>query len=126
MGEFLQCVPRGGTPPLIAPIGLAGGRRRLGRIGRNSTRGRAPYPQRVPAAAPQSSALPVATSTPVAIGAPGAPTAAPTGGSAGFPGRIGRDLGGRRDRRRPLSRHFIVPPYAVGPPGIGVGFGHGQ
>jgi PPE-repeat protein len=120
VGEFLNAFPELYALPLIAPIGLTGGV--AGLAGLAAIQPDAPQlPVEAPSPTPQTSTLPAATSSPVAIGAPGAPTAAPTSAPVSPAGSVATSV--------PMSPPptatgpGFVPPYAVGPPGIGSGSG---
>ena len=120
--EVFQAFPELYAIPLIAPIALTGGVAGLGGLGGIQVEAAA-APAVSPAPAPLTSSLPAATSSPVAIGASGtapgtspSPSPASTGitvaGTAPVPPAAGGGTG-------------FVPPYAVGPPGIGVDSGMG-
>jgi PPE-repeat protein len=119
VGEFLSAFPEVYALPLIAPIGLAGGVAGLAGLA-----GIAPEAAHIPAEvpAPQASALPAATSSPVAIGAPGAPAAAPASAPVSPAGSVATSA----SPPPPAAGPGFVPPYAVGPPGIGSGSGMGS
>ena len=121
VGEFLSAFPEVYAIALIAPIGLAGGVAGLAGLA-----GIAPdaahVPAEVAAPAPQPSALPATTSSPVAISAPGAPTAAPASAPVSPAGSVVTSV----SPPPPAAGPGFVPPYAVGPPGIGSGSGMGS
>ncbi len=118
VGEFLSAFPEVYALPLIAPIGLAGGV--AGLAGLAGIAPEAPQvPAGVPAPAPQTSALPAATSSPVAIAAPSAPTTA----SGSAPPAPASTVATSMPTTPPPAGPGFVPPYAVGPPGIGSGSG---
>src|ERR1700742_2967228 len=120
VGEFLNAFPELYALPLLAPIVLTGGVAGLGGLA-----GIQPdVPQiaaDVPAPAPQTSALPAASGSPVAIGAPGAPTTAPVSAPAVPARTVATSVPAAPPP--PAAGPGFVPPYAVGPPGIGTGSG---
>ena len=117
LGEVFQAFPELYALPLVLPVGAVGGIAGLGGLAGIQVEA-ATAPDVSPAPTPQTHSLPSVTSGPAAMGfstSPGtttaptspstastvatsAPTPPPAGGGTGF-----------------------VPPYAVGPPGIGVG-----
>jgi PPE-repeat protein len=117
IGEAFQAFPELYALPLVLPVGAVGGIAGLGGLAGIQVEA-ATAPDVSPAPTPQTHSLPSVTSGPAAMGfstSPGtttaptspstastvatsAPTPPPAGGGTGF-----------------------VPPYAVGPPGIGVG-----
>jgi PPE-repeat protein len=120
VGEFLSAFPEVYALPLIAPIGLAGGA--VGLAGLAAIPADAPQlTADLPSAPPQTSTLPVTISSPVAIGAPSAPTVAP----ASAPPAPASTVATSVPTTPPPSAAGpgFVPPYAVGPPGIGSGSG---
>jgi len=121
VGEFLSAFPEVYALPLIAPIGLAGGLAGLAGLAGIAPEG-AHIPTEVPAPAPQASPLPAATSSPVAIGAPGVPAAAPASAPVTPAGSVATSVA----PPPPAAGPGFVPPYAVGPPGIGTGSGMGS
>jgi PPE-repeat protein len=119
VGEFLSAFPEVYALPLIAPIGLAGGV--AGLAGLAAIPPDAPQlPADAPSAPPQTSALPAATSSPAAIGAPGAPTV-PASAPPAPAGTVATSV--PTTPPPPAAGPGFVPPYAVGPPGIGSGSG---
>jgi PPE-repeat protein len=122
VGEFLSAFPEVYALPLIAPIGLTGGvagLAGLAAIPPGAPQLHAPVP---PAPAPsQTSTLPATTGSPIAIGAPGAPTAA----TATAPVSPAASVASSVPTPPPpaAAGPGFVPPYAVGPPGIGSGSG---
>jgi PPE-repeat protein len=122
VGEFLSAFPEVYALPLIAPIGLAGGV--AGLVG---LAGIAPDgPQLLvegPPPTPQTSTMPAATSSPVAIAAPSAPTTAPASAPPAPAGTVATSV---PPPPPPAAGPGFVPPYAVGPPGIGSGSGMGS
>jgi PPE-repeat protein len=122
VGEFLSAFPEVYALPLIAPIGLAGGV--AGLAGLAAIPPDAPQlPADAPSAPPQTSALPAATSSPAAIGAPGAPTV-PASAPPAPAGTVATSV--PTTPPPPAAGPGFVPPYAVGPPGIGSGSGMGS
>jgi PPE-repeat protein len=120
VGEFLNAFPELYALPLIAPIGLTGGV--AGLAGLAGIQPDAPQlAADVPPPATQVSGLPAATTTPVAIGAPGAPTTAPMSVPAAPAGTVATPVPAAP--APPAPGPGFVPPYAVGPPGIGAGSG---
>jgi PPE-repeat protein len=120
VGEFLSAFPEVYALPLIAPIGLAGGV--AGLAGLAAIAPDAPQlPANAPSAPPQTSTLPAATSSPVAIGAPGAPTTVPASAPVSSAASVATSV--PAPPPPPAAGPGFVPPYAVGPPGIGSGSG---
>jgi PPE-repeat protein len=120
VGEFLNAFPELYALPLIAPIVLTGGvagLAGLAGIQPDATQ----LAAEVPPSATQVSGLPAATSSPVAIGAPGAPTTAPVSAPAAPAGTVATSV--PVSPPPPAAGPGFVPPYAVGPPGIGAGSG---
>jgi PPE-repeat protein len=118
--EVVQAFPEVLAVPLVTPVGALGGVAGLGGLAGIQVEA-ATAPDVSPAPTPQTHSLPSVTSSPAAIGvggtAPGtttAPTSPSTASavttSAATPSPAGGGTG-------------FVPPYAVGPPGIGVGSG---
>ncbi len=115
VGEFLSAFPEVYALPLFAPVVLTGGV--AGLAGLAGIRADAPQlPAEAPSPAPQSSPLPAASSSPVAIGAPSAPTTAPASAPASAVGTVSSSV---PTPPPPPAGPGFVPPYAVGPPGIG-------
>jgi PPE-repeat protein len=120
VGEFLNAFPELYALPLIAPIVLTGGV--AGLAGLAGIQPDAPQlAAEVPPPATQVSGLPATTSSPVAIGAPGAPTTAPVSAPAAPAGTVATSVPAAPPP--PAAGPGFVPPYAVGPPGIGAGSG---
>ena len=120
VGEFLNAFPELYALPLIAPIGLTGGV--AGLAGLAGIQPDAPQlAAEVPPPVTQVSGLPAATSSPVAIGAPGAPTTAPVSAPAAPAGTVATSAAASPPP--PAAGPGFVPPYAVGPPGIGASSG---
>jgi PPE-repeat protein len=121
LGEVFQAFPELYALPLVVSAGAVGGVAGLGGLGGIQPE-MAPAPGMSPAPTPQASSLPAATSSPVAVGASGgapgttaAPSSTPTVSTVAAPASGVPVAGGAG----------FVPPYAVGPPGIGVGSGMG-
>ena len=120
VGEFLSAFPEVYGLALIAPIALTGGV--AGLAGLAGIAPDAPQlPVETPTPTPQTSTVPAATSSPVAIGAPGASTAAPASSPAPAAGSVATSVS--TSPPPPAPDPSFVPPYAVGPPGIGSGPG---
>jgi PPE-repeat protein len=118
--QFVEYYPGVLALPFAVPAGAGAGFAGLAGLGGIQVDA-APAPDVSPAPAPHTSSLPAATSSPVAMGASGgapgtspspspASTASTVAGSVPTPPAAGGGAG-------------FVPPYAVGPPGIGVGSG---
>ena len=120
VGEFLSAFPETYALALIAPITLTGGV--AGLAGLAGIQPAAPQlPAEVPASAPQASTMPAsATGGPVAIGAPSAPTTVPASAPASTAGTVATSV--PTPSSPSAAGPGFVPPYAVGPPGIGSGF----
>jgi PPE-repeat protein len=120
VGEFLNAFPELYALPLIAPIGLMGGV--AGLAGLAGIQPDAPQlAADVPPPAPQASSLPAAAGSPVAIGAAGTPTTAPVSAPAAPASTVATSV--PASPAPPAAGPGFVPPYAVGPPGIGAGWG---
>jgi PPE-repeat protein len=118
--EFVQAFPEVLAVPLIITAAAVGGLGGLGGLAAIQ-----PESALVPvdAAAPpaQSSTLPQVASSPVAFGASGtAPTASPASAPASPANTVASSAPASA---APPAVPGFVPPYAVGPPGIGVGPG---
>ena len=120
VGEFLNAFPELYALPLIAPITLTGGVAGLAGLA-GIQPDAAQLPADVPSPAPQGSTLPAAAGSPVAIGAPGAPTTAPMSAPAAPASTVATSM--PASPPPPAAGPGFVPPYAVGPPGIGAGSG---
>jgi PPE-repeat protein len=119
--EVVQAFPEVLAVPLVAPVGLAGGLAGLGGLAGIQPQA-APLPVESPAPAPQTPSLPAATSSPVAMGAS---TAAPGTTSVPAPAHTASTVAGSASPPPSAAGGGpnFVPPYAVGPPSIGVGSG---
>ncbi len=121
VGEFLSAFPEVYALPLIAPLGLAGGAAGLAGLAGIQPDAAAQLPADVPPAVPQTPTLPAAAGSPVPIGAPGAPTTAPVSAPAAPASTVATSV--PAPPPPPAAGPGFVPPYAVGPPGIGAGSG---
>ncbi|HEY1839756.1 MAG TPA: PPE domain-containing protein [Mycobacterium sp.] len=120
LGEFINAFPELYALPLIAPIGLTGGVAGLAGLA-GIQPDAAPLPVDAQTPAPQTSSLPTATSSPVATGSAGAPTASPVSAPTVPVSTVASTV--PSSPAPPAAGLGFVPPYAVGPPGIGVGSG---
>jgi PPE-repeat protein len=118
--EVVQAFPEVLAVPLVAPVALTGGLAGLGGLGGIQLEA-APVPVESPSPAPQTSSLPAVTSSPAVVSASaGAPTSAP----ASAPAPTASTVTSSVPTPPPVAGGGgFVPPYAVGPPGIGVGAG---
>jgi PPE-repeat protein len=117
--EVVQAFPEVLAVPLVAPLGLTGGVAGLG--GLAGIQPEAAAAPAAPAPGPQTSSLPAATSSPVVVAAPGAaPTSAPASAPASPASTVASSV---PTPPPPAAGPGFVPPYAVGPPGIGLGSG---
>jgi PPE-repeat protein len=118
--EVVQAFPEVLAVPLVAPVGLTGGLAGLGGLAGIQPQA-APLPVESPAPAPQTSSLPAVTSSSAVVSAStGAPTSAP----ASAPAPTASTVISSVSTPPPVAGGGgFVPPYAVGPPGIGVGAG---
>jgi PPE-repeat protein len=119
--EVVQAFPEVLAVPLVAPVGLSGGLAGLGGLAGIQPQA-APLPVESPAPAPQTPSLPAATSSPVAMGAS---TAAPGTTSVPAPAHTASTVASSASPPPSAAGGGpnFVPPYAVGPPSIGVGSG---
>jgi PPE-repeat protein len=118
-GEFLNAFPELYALPLLAPVVLTGGVAGLAGLA-----GIQPDVPQVAAdaPAPQPSTIPAAAGSPVAMGAAGgAPTSAPVSAPAAPASTVAASAPAALPA--PAAGPGFVPPYVVGPPGIGVGSG---
>jgi PPE-repeat protein len=116
VGEFLSAFPEVYAVALIAPLGLTGGVAGLaGLAGIQPVA--APLSAQLPPPATQHPTLPAATGGTVAIGVSGAPTAAPASAPVSAAGSIATSVPASAPAT--AAGPGFVPPYAVGPPGIG-------
>ena len=118
--EVVQAFPEVLAVPLVAPVGLTGGLAGLGGLAGIQPQA-APLAVESPAPAPQTSSLPAVTSSSAVVSAStGAPTSAP----ASAPAPTASTVISSVSTSPPVAGGGgFVPPYAVGPPGIGVGAG---
>jgi PPE-repeat protein len=116
--EFVDAYPGILALPLVVPAGAAGGLAGLaGLADIQPASATAPVAD---APAPQTHSLPAATSSPVAIGAGGT---APGTSPSPSPASTTSTVAGAAPMPAAAGGAGFVPPYAVGPPGIGVGDG---
>jgi PPE-repeat protein len=117
--EFVQAFPEVLAVPLIVPVGAVGGLAGLGGLAAIPPAAPA-VPAGAPVPAPQTSGLPALTGSPVAVGAAGA---SPTTASAPASpvSTVAHSI--PTSPPPPAAGPGFVPPYAVGPPGIGAGSG---
>ena len=123
VGEFLSAFPEVYALPLIAPLGLTGGVAGLAGLAGIQTDA-APLAAELPSPATQHQTLPAATGSTVAMGVSGAPTAAPPSAPVSVAGSVATSV--PASPPAPAAGPGFVPPYAVGPPGIGSEFGDGR
>jgi PPE-repeat protein len=118
--QVFQAFPELYALPLVVSAGAVGGVAGLGGLG--GIQLEAPTPPDVsPAPMPQTSSLPAATGSPAAVGASGtAPGTTPTPTAAPSTTTI---AAATPTPPAAAGGTGFVPPYAVGPPGIGVGSG---
>ncbi|MGA8548502.1 MAG: PPE domain-containing protein [Mycobacterium sp.] len=117
--EAIQAFPQLLALPFVVPVGAVGGVAGLGGLaGIQLESASAPAASPVPTSQPSS--LPAPTGSPIAVGVAGGvsastplPSSAPTGST----------VASSAATPSPLAGTSFVPPYAVGPPGIGVGSG---
>ncbi|MDT5088665.1 MAG: hypothetical protein QOG47_1372 [Mycobacterium sp.] len=123
VGEFLSAFPEVYALPLIAPIGLTGGIAGLAGVAGLAAipTGASQLQAPAPPAPAQTSTLPAAIGSPVAIGASAAPTPAPAPAPISPAASVATAVP-TSPPPAPAGPGF-VPPYAVGPPGIGSGTG---
>src|ERR1700758_772157 len=120
VGEVFQAFPELYALPLVVSAGAVGGVAGLGGLGGIQLEAPAP-PDVSPAPTPQTASLPAATSSPVAAGASGtAPGTTPTPTPAPSTATV---AAATPTPPAAAGGTGFVPPYAVGPPGIGVGSG---
>jgi PPE-repeat protein len=118
--EFVQAFPEVLAVPLIVPAAAVGGLGGLGGLAAIQPPDAAQVPVDAPTPTPQT-ALPAASGSPVALGAPGtAPTATPASAPAAPASTVATSVPASPP---PPAGPGFVPPYAVGPPGIGAGSG---
>jgi PPE-repeat protein len=118
--EFVQAFPEVLAIPLIVPAAALGGLGGLGGLAAIQPEA-APIPIDAPVPTPHT-VLPAVAGSPIAVGAPGAaPTSAAAPASAVTP--VASSV--PTSPPPPPAGPGFVPPYAVGPPGIGAGSGMG-
>jgi PPE-repeat protein len=117
--EFVQAFPAVLAIPLIAPAAAVGGLGGLGGLAALQPDA-AQVPVDAPAPTPQT-VVPAAAGSPVAVGAPAAsPTSVPASAPASAVTSVASAV---PSPPPPAAGPGFVPPYAVGPPSIGVGSG---
>jgi PPE-repeat protein len=119
LGEVFQAFPELYALPLVLPVGAVGGVAGLGGLAGIQIEA-ATAPDVSPTPTPQTHSLPAATSSPVAIGVSGT---APGTSPSPSPASATSTVGGAAPPPAAAGGAGFVPPYAVGPPGIGVGAG---
>jgi PPE-repeat protein len=119
VGEFLSAFPEVYAIPFIAPVGLVGGIAGLGGLAAIQPEA-APIPVDTPAPTPQTS-LPAASGSPIMVGTAGsAPASVPASAPAAPVTSVATSV---PSPTPPAAGPGFVPPYVVGPPGIGAGSG---
>jgi PPE-repeat protein len=117
--EFVQAFPEVLAVPLIVPAAAVGGLGGLGGVAALQPDA-AQLPADAPVPTPQT-VLPAAAGSPVAVGSPGAsPTSAPAPAPAPAVTSVASAV---PSPPPPAAGPGFVPPYAIGPPGIGAGSG---
>jgi PPE-repeat protein len=116
--EFVNAFPETLALPLVVPVGAAGGL--AGLAGLAGIQPEVAAPAVADAPAPQTHSLPAVTSSPVAIGAGGT---APGTSPSPSPASTASSVAGSAPPPAAAGGAGFLPPYAVGPPGIGVGEG---
>ncbi len=116
--EFVNAFPETLALPLVVPVGAAGGL--AGLAGLAGIQPEVAAPAVADAPAPQTHSLPAVTSSPVAIGAGGT---APGTSPSPSPASTASSVAGAAPPPAAAGGAGFLPPYAVGPPGIGVGEG---
>jgi PPE-repeat protein len=122
-GHALQAIeyfPQLALLPLTVPAAFAGGAGLSGLGGIQPEAATAPAVAAAPT--PQTHSLPAVTSSPVAIGAGGT---APGTSPSPSPASTASSVAGAAPPPPAAGGAGFLPPYAVGPPGIGVGEGMG-
>ena len=118
--QFITYYPEVLALPLLVPAGAGAGLSGLAGLG-GIQLDTTPAPDLSPAPAPHTSSLPAATSSPVAMGVSGgAPGTSPSPSPASATSTV---AGAAPPPPAAAGGAGFVPPYAVGPPGIGVGSG---
>ncbi len=117
--EFVNAFPETLALPLVVPVGAGAGLAGLAGLG-GIQLDATPAPDLSPAPAPHTPSLPAATSSPVAIGAGGT---APGTSPSPSPASTASSVAGAAPPPAAAGGAGFLPPYAVGPPGIGVGEG---
>jgi PPE-repeat protein len=118
--QFVQAFPEVLAVPLIVPAAAVGGLGGLGGLAAIQPPDAAQVPVDAPTPTPQT-ALPAASGSPVPVGASGtAPTATTASAPASPASTVASSVPASPP---PPAGPGFVPPYAVGPPGIGPGSG---
>jgi PPE-repeat protein len=119
--EAIQAFPQVLALPLVVPVGAAGGIGGLGGLAGFQLEASTSTPAASPVPASQPSSLPAASGSPVAIAVAGggAASAVPVPSTATTVGTVTAVV----TPAPALAGAGFVPPYAVGPPGIGVDAG---
>jgi PPE-repeat protein len=117
--QFVEYYPGVLALPFAVPAGAGGGFAGLAGLAEIQPDA-APAPVVAPAPTPPTHSLPAATSSPVAIGAGGT---APGTSPSPSPASTTNTIAGAAPPPVAAGGVGFVPPYAVGPPGIGVGSG---
>jgi PPE-repeat protein len=119
--QVVQYFPEITALPFVVPAGFAGGVAGLGGLGGIQLEA-APAPDVSPAPTPQTSSLPAVTPSPAVTGVS---TGAPGTTSVPAPGSTASTVASSAPPTPPPAAGGpgFVPPYAAGPPGIGVGSG---
>jgi PPE-repeat protein len=117
--EVVQAFPEVLAVPLIAPVGLTGGLAGLGGLAGIQPQA-APLPVESPAPAPQTPSFPATSSPAVVTASAAAPASAPASAPAPTASTVTSSV---PPPPPAAGGGGFVPPYAVGPPRIGLGAG---
>lgn len=120
LGEFLSAFPELYALPILAPVVLTGGVAGVAGLAGIQVDA-AQLPAEIAAPVPLSSPVPALSGSPVAIGVAGAPTPAPVSSPAVPASTVATTV--PSTPVPPAAGPGFVPPYLVGPPGIGSGSG---
>jgi PPE-repeat protein len=118
--EAIQAFPQVLALPFVVPVGAAGGFAGLGGLAGIQLEAAA-IPAASPAPTSQPVSLPAASGSPVAVGVAGGGVASATPPPS--PATTVSTATTSAATAPPLAEAGFVPPYAVGPPGVGVGSG---
>jgi PPE-repeat protein len=118
--EFVQAFPAVLAVPLMVPAAAVGGLAGLGGLAAISPPV-ADVPVAAPAPAPAPATLPAVASSPVAVGVSSATPTAPPASAPASP--VSTVAGSVSASTSSAAGPGFVPPYVVGPPGIGAGAG---